>query len=207
MEVPSESQKLEHATWALLMTQAKYKTYIEQDDSLINIAYDYFMKQKDAQRKALTLYHKGENCHNNELIEEAQNYFLNATEYAEKTDDYQLCHLIYAQLGNIYILRSYKEYALDAFNKSYQHALQSKNNKYIIASLIYLGRTYGQTNQHNQAIEYYQKAIDIAQEKKIIRSVVIASNELAGIYIKIEDYKKALYYSKQAMKNNSVGAQ
>lgn len=206
MEVPSESQKLEHATWALLMTQAKYKTYIEQDDSLINIAYDYFMKQKDAQRKALTLYHKGEICHNNEQIEEAQNYFLNATEYAEKTDDYQLCHLIYAQLGNIYVFRSYKEYALEAFNKSYQYALRSQNSKYIIASLIYLGRIYSQLEKFNQSIEYYQKAIEIAKEKHVIKTFVSASNELASIYITAKDYKKALYYSKQAMKNDSVGA-
>lgn len=204
MEMPDASQKLEHATWALLMTQAKYKMYIKQSDSLVNIAYDYFMKQEDAQRKALTLYLKGKICHDNRNIEEAQDFFLKATEYAEKTDDYQLCHLVNAQLGNIYILRSYKEYALEAFNKSYQYALQSKNNKYIIASLIYLGRTYGQMEQFNQSIEYYQKAIEIAQEKQITRSLAIASNELAGIYIEIKDYKKALHYSKQATSNNST---
>ena len=60
MKMPDAAQKLEHATWALLMTQAKYKMYIEQNDSLANIAYNYFMKQEDAQRKALVLYLKGE---------------------------------------------------------------------------------------------------------------------------------------------------
>ena len=84
----------------------------------------------------------------------------------------------------------YKEYAIEAFNKSYQYALQSQNCKYIIASLIYLGRTYGQLERFNQSIEYYQKAIEIAKEKHITRSVAIASNELAGIYIEIKDYKK-----------------
>ena len=167
MKMPDAAQKLEHATWALLMTQAKYKMYIEQNDSLANIAYNYFMEQEDAQRKALVLYLKGEIFHDNRNIEEAQNSLLRATTYAEKTNDYQLCHLIYAELGCIYILRFYKEYAIEAFNKSYQYALQSQNCKYIIASLIYLGRTYGQLERFNQSIEYYQKAIEIAKEKHI----------------------------------------
>lgn len=205
MEMPDASQKLEHATWALLMTQAKYKMYIKQNDSLVNIAYDYFMKQEDARRKALALYLKGELCYDHRKIEEAQDFFLKATVYAEKTNDYQLCHLIYAQLGNIYILRSYKEYALEAFNKSYQYAQQSQNSKYIIASLIYFGRTYGKMEKFDQSIEYYQKAIEIAQEKHVLKSIVAASNELAGIYIKIKDYQKALYYSRQAVNNNSIG--
>ena len=205
MKMPDAAQKLEHATWALLMTQAKYKMYIEQNDSLANIAYNYFMEQEDAQRKALVLYLKGEIFHDNRNIEEAQNSLLRATTYAEKTNDYQLCHLIYAELGCIYILRFYKEYAIEAFNKSYQYALQSQNCKYIIASLIYLGRTYGQLERFNQSIEYYQKAIEIAKEKHITRSVAIASNELAGIYIEIKDYKKALYYSKQAINSSNIG--
>ena len=56
MVIPSDKEA--HATWALLLTQAKYKCDIAQSDSLVNVAYDYFMKGKNAQRKALALYHK-----------------------------------------------------------------------------------------------------------------------------------------------------
>lgn len=61
MQMPASSDKLQNATWALLLTQAKYKNYIEEvtDSTLINIAYDYFMKKGNAQRKAMTLYYKG----------------------------------------------------------------------------------------------------------------------------------------------------
>ena len=37
------SNKADKATWALLVTQAKYKLYINQTDSLINVAYNYFI--------------------------------------------------------------------------------------------------------------------------------------------------------------------
>ena len=58
MQVPASSDKLQKATWALLLTQAKYKNYVEElaDSTLINIAYDYFMKQDNPRRKAMVLY-------------------------------------------------------------------------------------------------------------------------------------------------------
>lgn len=205
MEMPDASQKLEHATWTLLMTQAKYKMYIKQNDSLVNIAYDYFMKQEDAQRKALVLYLKGEICYDHKEIEEAQKFFLKATDYAEKTDDYQLCHLVNAQLGNIYVRRSYKEYALEAFSKAYQYALQSQNSKYIIASQTYLGRIYTALKQYNLATEHYQKAIEIAKANHNIKHVIGVSNELAGVYTITKDFEKALYYARQAVNTNSIG--
>lgn len=61
MKVPAVSDKLQNATWALLTVQAKYKNYKEElaDSTLINIAYDYFMKQNNPQRKAMVLYYKG----------------------------------------------------------------------------------------------------------------------------------------------------
>ena len=61
MKVPASSDKLQNATWALLTVQAKYKNYKEElaDSTLINIAYDYFMKQDNPQRKAMVLYYKG----------------------------------------------------------------------------------------------------------------------------------------------------
>ena len=101
MQIPNASQKLEHATWALLITQAKYKTFMEQLDSLINIAYDYFMKQDGEERKALILYLKGGICHEKQDIENAQKFLLEAADYAEKTDNYRLCYLTNNHLGHI----------------------------------------------------------------------------------------------------------
>ena len=138
-------------------------------------------------------------------IEKAQEFFLKATEYEKMANDYQLCHLINAELGSIYVLHSYNEYALNAFNKSYQYALQASTPKYIIASQIYLGRTYTELKQYNSAIDFYQKAIENAQKQHNFPKVAAASNELSGVYMQIKDYKKAIYYAKQAI-NNSKGA-
>lgn len=105
MQMPASSDKLQNATWALLLTQAKYKNYIEEvtDSTLINIAYDYFMKKGNAQRKAMVLYYKGILYGKANNMNEAQASYLKAIEEVEKTKDYQLAHLIYSNIGNIYL--------------------------------------------------------------------------------------------------------
>lgn len=206
MQTPASSQKLEYATWALLMTHAKYKMFIRQTDSLVNIAYSYFMKREDAQRKALVLYLKGGICQENKDIEEAQKFFLEAADYAETTDDYQLSYLTNAQLGNIYVLRSYKEYALNAFSKAYQYALKSNNSEYITSSQMYLGRAYSIQLKFDLAIECYKNAIEVAKQNHNLRKIIASCNELAGVYTETKDYEQAMYYVKQAIKNNNIGA-
>lgn len=71
--------------------------------------------------------------------------------------------------------------------------------------MIYLGRIYSIQNEFDIAIECYKKSIELAEKNHKIKKVIIASNELAGVYTETKDYEQALYYVRQAMKNNSAG--
>lgn len=201
MQVPPPAQELEYATWALLMANARYKNYIEQSDSLVNIAYDYFRDKNNDLRKALALYLKGCFLNENESAK-AQKFFLEAAECAEKANDDTLCFLIYCNLGNIYIFRSMNEYAISAFNKAHHYALKTKNPNYLITSLIYLGRTNFKQERYNHSIECYKEAIKIGEEINNRTKITVASNELASIYLTIKDCEQALYYTKQAFNND-----
>lgn len=136
MPVPQPSDRLQYATWALLTTQARYKLYMQQSDSLISIAYDFFMKQGDTQRKALALYYKGAICKEQQQIEEAHEYFLQAAEEVEKTTDYQLGHLIYGGLADTYAYQNLNEYALEASQKEMMFAQKSQNPFYISSAFV-----------------------------------------------------------------------
>ena len=57
-EMTPPVDELNHATWALFTTQAKYKLFMTQSDSLLNIAFPYFMAKGDAQRRAMVLYYR-----------------------------------------------------------------------------------------------------------------------------------------------------
>ena len=197
MDVPGN--ELNRATWALFTTQAKYKLSINQSDTLIHIANEYFIKSNNSQRKALVLYYKAVLEQEKKEIEKAQYHLLDAIQEVEKTSDYQLAHLIYAALGEIYIYRSLSNNALEAYTKAFDYAQKAQNIQQIIASLMYLGRTYGTIGKTNESCDSYQKAIEVAFENNEHRLHLMAVNELATIYNKMKDHKLALKYIKKGI--------
>lgn len=197
-DIPSENEQ--YATWALLMTQAQYKNQIEQSDSLINIAYSYFTKHDNAQRKALALYYKGILCHESHHAEDALSFYLEATTEIEKTNDYQLGFLINSEIGLMYLYRKLNDYAMEYFEKAHHNAELSNNQTYIAFSFIYIARAFSQKKQYNKAIEYYEKAIKIGQVNNYPTILASAMNETSFLFLKTGDNKKALQYAKDCIK-------
>ena len=195
---PSNNEQ--YATWALLMTQAQYKNQIEQSDSLINIAYSYFINQDNAQRKALALYYKGILCHESHHAEDALSFYLEAATEIEKTNDYQLGFLINSEVGLMYLYRKLNDYAMEYFEKAHHNAELSNNQTYIAFSFIYIARAFSQKKQYNKAIEYYEKAIKIGQVNNYPTILASAMNETSFLFLKTGENKKALQYAKDCIK-------
>ena len=197
-DIPSENEQ--YATWALLMTQAQYKNQIEQSDSLINIAYSYFTKHDNAQRKALALYYKGIMRHESHHAEDALSFYLEAATEIEKTNDYQLGFLINSEVGLMYLYRKLNDYAMEYFEKAHHNAELSDNQTYIAFSFIYIARAFSQKKQYNKAIEYYEKAIKIGQVNNYPTILASAMNETSFLFLKTGENKKALQYAKDCIK-------
>lgn len=197
-DIPSENEQ--YATWALLMTQAQYKNQIEQSDSLINIAYSYFTKHDNAQRKALALYYKGILRHESHHAEDALSFYLEAATEIEKTNDYQLGFLINSEVGLMYLYRKLNDYAMEYFEKAHHNAELSDNQTYIAFSFIYIARAFSQKKQYNKAIEYYEKAIKIGQVNNYPTILASAMNENSFLFLKTGENKKALQYAKDCIK-------
>ena len=195
---PSDNEQ--YATWALLMTQAQYKNQIEQSDSLINIAYSYFINQDNAQRKALALYYKGILRHESHHAEDALSFYLEAATEIEKTNDYQLGFLINSEIGLMYLYRKLNDYAMEYFEKAHHNAELSNNQTYIAFSFIYIARAFSQKKQYNKAIEYYEKAIKIGQVNNYPTILASAMNETSFLFLKTGENKKALQYAKDCIK-------
>lgn len=197
-DIPSENEQ--YATWALLMTQAQYKNQIEQSDSLINIAYSYFTKHDNAQRKALALYYKGILRHESHHAEDALSFYLEAATEIEKTNDYQLGFLINSEVGLMYLYRKLNDYAMEYFEKAHHNAELSDNQTYIAFSFIYIARAFSQKKQYNKAIEYYEKAIKIGQVNNYPTILASAMNATSFLFLKTGENKKALQYAKDCIK-------
>ena len=198
MNVPGD--ELNRATWALFTTQAKYKLYQTQSDSLINIALPYFLENGDAQRKALALYYKASLYKEHKEIEKAQEFYYQAIKEVEKTEDYVLGHLIYSGLGGLYLYRDLIDYAKEVYIKAYDYAQMANNKKAIIASCMYLGRIEKELHNYNKAIVYYNEAITLSKEINASEMLVSALNDLALGYMYSKDFQNALHYIKESIK-------
>jgi len=188
---PHEDE-LNRATWALLMTQAKYKCFVDQSDSLVNIAHDYFMKGDNAQRKALALYHKAVLLKEKNEVDKALPYYLQASEEVKLTEDYRLAYLIYSHIGMIYAYRKLHDYAVSYCKKANEYALSAKDPYYIVESYNCLARAYFGENKNKNAIECYDKAIYIGKENNERKVLTTAIHEKIAVHIYEKEYKKAL---------------
>lgn len=206
MQVPASSDKLQKATWALLLTQAKYKNYVEilADSTLINIAYDYFMKQDNPRRKAMVLYYKGVLYGKADKMNEEQESYLKAIEEVKKTKDYQLAHLIYSSIGNIYLYNSLHEYALQMFKQSLHYARLSENKNYVCSAYYYLGKVHSVLFNFDNSIKYYKEAIQTADTLHNYNVLINGMNEIAGVYTETKDYQSALSYAKKALRLKEI---
>ena len=185
------ADELNRATWALLLTQAKYKCFVDQSDSLVNVAYDYFIKGEDAQRKALTLYHKGVLHEEKKQDDKALHYHLQASEDVILTEDYRLAYLIYSHIGMIYAYRELHEYSVSYCKKANEYAILSGDPYYIVESYNCIARTYSAQKQYDKTVEYYDKAIEIGRvhnKKKLVNSAI---QEKIGILIRQKRLEEA----------------
>ena len=189
---PPEDE-LNRATWALLLTQAKYKCDVKQSDSLLNIAHDYFMKRDNAQRKALVLYHKGVFPNEKNQVDSALPYYLQASEFVENSNDFKLSYLIYNHIGTIYRFRNLENYTLDFYEKANKVALLSQDSYYINDSYINLARVNAMQKKYENAIKFYIMVIELAKENNDQKNLVIALTELAGVHLREKNYSKAIH--------------
>lgn len=200
MPIPTEKEA--HATWALFLTQAKYKCNVEQTDSLLNIAHNYFMKGENTQRKALTLFCKAGLYEEQENIESATYSYLDAVKVSDEINDYRLRHLINVRLALLYVRRNLYDYAIEYCEKANQYALLSRDSFYITNSYNNLGRVYSAKKEYEKAISFYDKAIELGKAYDETKALNFALQEKAGIYILQNKFNEALSLMKMIKPSN-----
>ena len=186
------ADELNRATWALLLTQARYKCFVDQSDSLVNVAYDYFMKGEDAQRKALALYLKGGLLNEMYQTEKAMPFLLKATDEIEFSKDYQLAYLIYSSIGRYYADRGIFEYAISYCEKAKEYASLANNASYLMDSYLGIARAYTIKKNYQKVVEHYNKALDIGMEYKLRKKITSTLQEKINALTQTGNYEEAL---------------
>ena len=193
MPMPSEGDRYQHATWALLLSHAIYKNYIKQNDSLVNIACDYFLPRDDAGRKGLALYVKGCVYDEANRQDEALPLLLQASEEIAKTEDFRLGHLIESRIGIIYSYRSLYDHAVTHLTKALECAEKINDSLYIAASFRYMARIPDLKKDYQESIALYKKGIDIVPSGTNAEARLYF--EIASVFMHAKDYKSAIKYA------------
>ena len=122
IEQPELQTREHHARYALLYSQALDKNYIDlTNDSLINIAVDYYKDRDDVRAKFLSYYYQGRIYTNANNLTQATLAYMEAEQLVDELGDDYAAGLLYTQMGNIY--RNYYDYpkALESYRLSTEH--------------------------------------------------------------------------------------
>ncbi len=148
----------DRALYGMLLTQARYKNFIDEtDDSLINASAEYFINNDDKEAAARSLFHAGMIQLNAGKFGEAALSFTKGLDIAregkyhiwEGQCAYGLCTL-YGELHNASYQVNYANQMLKAFQNT-------SNKKWTTYSKLVLSRAYN-NNCH------YEKSISLSDE-------------------------------------------
>ncbi|WP_122343972.1 tetratricopeptide repeat protein [Parabacteroides sp. AF17-28] len=211
VQSPENLSAAEYATWCLLVTQARDKNYVEHtSDSLIGVAVRYFEKQKDPLRYAKALYYEGRIYQDLGDIEKAMFLFVKSLDIGKQTSDYLQLFLTSSRLGTLYARLNVQDKAMNAYHDALQYAFASCDSSSISYGYSYIGRAYSLSEEWEQSLVYYEKALLVATQIKDFQAMELAMNEYVAVcvnadrYDKISDYVNRLLKAKQEG-NDKVG--
>lgn len=193
------------ADYALLYSQALDKNYIDTaNDSLIQVAVNYYQDRSDTKARFYTYYYLGRVHVNGNRLDQATLAFMNAEQEVEALDDDYAAGLLYTEMGDIY--REYYDFpkALDCYQQStwyyekagkYQHKLWGRLSQ----SAVY--------DAMGEKQKCYDLLCNIMSEAKHIgysQMIRFCLGDLIIMSLKMERKADALNFYKELKENYSM---
>lgn len=193
IQKPQEMSEACRAQYALLMTQAWDKNWIPMtNDSLIQIAVDYYKERHDKAQATKAYYYLG--CVYEDLDNqiEATNAFLQALMASPKNvQDAKQQSMIYEGIGRCYASQGFYEKALEAYRTAYNISLDNNLKEGIIPPLTGIIDAFLYQYQWDSAVYYCDKKIKISRTIGDSTWVSEGFSQLAKIYYFQDRYKDA----------------
>lgn len=176
-----EASTADSAYYALLLTQARYKNFIDEtDDSLISVAADYFLNHGDNEKASRALFLKGMIQMNANRLGDAAVSFRKGLDIARDSKCYMwegqcargLC-MLYGELYDGSAQIDYGRQALDAFQKG-------NYKKWILSSKLMLARAYNNNCQYEEALSRLNE-LDLDYAARINKFLLSEIFQLKGI--------------------------
>ncbi len=134
-------------------------------------------------------------------FQKATNIYLEALSLAENLDDKMTLAGIQQSLARIYSRTGQRKMALEYYLSALNLALEIDDAPLLVSTYINLGlETWGDEDEE-RAIYYLEKALDIAENEKMVNNQYRIKLNLANIYSFLDDYTTALDLYNQALEH------
>ena len=153
------------ARYALLYSQALDKNYIDlTNDSLINIAVDYYYNRSNVRYKFLSLYYSGRIYSNARDYTKAILAYSDAETLIEELSDDYLVGLLYSQLGDIYLSVYDHDKSLSSYLSASGYYKKAGKSKHEYYCLLDIGLEYLNLLDFENGLKYINDALNQAKE-------------------------------------------
>lgn len=152
IKVGQLKDKKANALYALLYTQAKDKSWIDEtDDSLITIAVNYFERSRNVYYRFLSYFYWGRVNQNGGNLTKAIVAFTKAEDMVEDINDKYSVGLLYANLGLLF--QSIYDYpkSLEAFRNAYDYYMLAEKYDHAMYTKLNIGNILHSTKQFDNA--------------------------------------------------------
>ena len=185
--------RADNALYALLLSQARDKCYIDEtNDSLINIAVEYYGDSKDKYREMLAYYYHGRVKYNACEYVQSLVSMTTAFDIASIMNDYYWSGRAAEQIANIYEQNSYNAESKYYASISYENLKKSGKQPYINYALLAQSRALLNNNENAESIVIAKQLLDSATIYSDSLLENLTHRVLAKAYFGIADYENTI---------------
>ncbi len=189
------------AYYALLLSEAQCRNGVEiKNDSLINVAVNYYSKSNEQELAVRSLIYAS--CIYRGLgdLDLSISTIQKAADRVDEVKDKRLLYMLYYQWGIILQEEKPFDKSIEYFSKAKQYAEELNDTAFVIHALREIGYSYLYKSDYKTGQRYLQESLQLAN--KIHNAILIAPLNLflAQTENTIGNYKAALNYANNAQK-------
>ena len=199
---PEELQGKQSADYALLLTKARDKNYLDsiQSDSLIKIAVDYYKDDEDRVKEGEALFYYGKIMALQDSVAAAMEAYLEAEKTLEKTKEYKMQALLQEYIGYLNFDQGMYDAAIDNYRKSIDYSRKVGDTLCTVYGYRNIASVYIAKHDNDSACWYGERGITILNGDSTVQAMPSLLQILGIVKRNKRNYDTAINYFLAAIK-------
>ena len=193
----------QNALYALLYSQALDKNYIDiTNDSLINIAVDYYQNHGSARHRFLSLFYQGRVYYNAKNYAKSMIAYTQAEQLYDKFDDDYYKGMLQTQKGTIYDRYANYKKGLEAYQEAYRYYDKANKQQHKLYANYHIATGFGTSNKtYDLSKQKYCETIELAKQQNDTTLIKLCLTGLITLSVADDKYEDATKWF-NVLKNN-----